>query len=175
MNIPGIGPVSVDSSFGWYRSEPIPVPGLGGRLCRICLQGYDADLHPKDFHKAIAHFLAPQRDFLGEAEPYVYQYFEDRNSDWDPGDEEYVEMDRADLWDHVRIGDEPMVCRRPYGDNGIYISLEGSCDWEPEHGLQIVLKDGLIVNKVGPYDGHLTNSDAYADPSLENVIFRQLL
>ncbi len=55
------------------------------------------------------------------------------------------------------------------------MSLEscGSCDWEREHGLQIVFKQGLFVNKVGAFDGHLTNSDAYANEELENVIDRK--
>lgn len=43
---------------------------------------------------------------------------------------------------------------------------------EPEHGLQIVFKDGQRVNKVGPFNGPFTNSHAYADPSLEGVIYR---
>jgi hypothetical protein len=64
------------------------------------------------------------------------------------------------------------VTRRAYGDRGIYISLECECEWEEEHGLQIVFKNGLRVNKVGPYDGHVTHSDAYADKSLEDVIYR---
>lgn len=63
--------------------------------------------------------------------------------------------------------------RRAYGDKGIYVSLECSCDWEPEHGLQIVFKDGKRVNKISSYDGHLTNSDAYADDDLEDVIFHE--
>jgi hypothetical protein len=41
-----------------------------------------------------------------------------------------------------------------------------------EHGLQIVLRNGLEVNKLGMYDGHLTNSDAFADPALEDTIYR---
>ncbi|WP_407939254.1 DUF6985 domain-containing protein [Microbulbifer thermotolerans] len=48
-----------------------------------------------------------------------------------------------------------MVLRRPYGDKLVYISLECSCDWEREHGLQIVFKQGLYVNKIGPLDGIL--------------------
>ena len=42
----------------------------------------------------------------------------------------------------------------------------------PEYDLQIVFKNGLRVNKVGPYDGHVTNADAYADDSLEDVVFK---
>ena len=50
-------------------------------------------------------------------------------------------------------------------------SVECGCDWEGEHGLQIVFKDGLVVNKVGAFDGHVTNSDAYGDPGLEDVVY----
>jgi hypothetical protein len=64
------------------------------------------------------------------------------------------------------------VARRAYGDKGIYVSVECGCDWEVEHGLQLVFKNGLKVNKLGGYDGHLTNSDAFADESLEDVVYR---
>ena len=49
--------------------------------------------------------------------------------------------------------------------------LARRCGWEEEHGLQLVLKNGLKVNKLGGYDGHLTNSDAFDDESLEHVIY----
>ena len=49
--------------------------------------------------------------------------------------------------------------------------IECGCDWEPEHGLELVLEDGARVTKVGPYDGHLTNAAAYADPTLESVVY----
>ena len=32
-------------------------------------------------------------------------------------------------------------------------------------------KTGLRVNKVGPYNGHLTHADAYGDEHLETVIY----
>jgi hypothetical protein len=40
-------------------------------------------------------------------------------------------------------------------DQRVYVSVECECDWEPEHGLQIVFRDGATVTKVGPYDGHV--------------------
>ena len=92
-----------------------------------------------------------------------------------PSDEEYVSIKTpSEVWSHVEFGEEVVVSRRSYGDKKIYVSIECSCDWEPEHGLQIVLKDGKAISKVGPYDGHLTNSDAYADERLENVIYRPI-
>jgi len=49
-------------------------------------------------------------------------------------------------------------------------TIECGCNWEREHGLQIVLREGLSVTKLGPYDGHLTN----ADSSLESVVYRSM-
>ena len=64
-----------------------------------------------------------------------------------------------------------MVFRRSSGDMRVYVSIECECAWEPEHGLQLVLQEGRRVTKIGPYDGHLTNSDAFARPDLEGVIY----
>jgi hypothetical protein len=52
------------------------------------------------------------------------------------------------------------------------VMADVECDWEPEHGLQIVFRGGRTVTKVGPYDGHLTNSAAYADGDLDGVLYR---
>jgi hypothetical protein len=72
----------------------------------------------------------------------------------------------------VKLGGRPVASRRSYGDKAVYISLECDCDWEVEHGLQIVFKEGRAVTKVGPYNGHLTNSDAYDDERFEKTIYR---
>ncbi len=178
MEIPGIGKVEKDQSLGWYYSEVMPVKVLGGIQCRIVVADYDEDEHKEDFHVAIANFLAADESVLRDAGPHIFEYYErckdDLDSDYfDPDDEEYFEINSVDeIWSHIRLGNEPRFERRAYGDKGIYVSLEGGCDWEEEHGLQIVFKNGLIVNKIGPYDGHLTNSDAYGDDSLEDVIFK---
>jgi hypothetical protein len=34
-----------------------------------------------------------------------------------------------------------------------------------------VWRDGKAITKVGRYDGHMTNSDAYADPELVGVVY----
>ncbi|HEU4562804.1 MAG TPA: hypothetical protein VFS20_33550 [Longimicrobium sp.] len=173
MEIPGLGPVTKDDELGWYYGEPMPVPVLDGEMCRIVIDGYDDDPNPEEFHAAIRNFLSADPRVLEEAEPHIYRYYQDCNAVWEPDDDEYLVIARpSDVWRHIQFGSEPTVTRRPYGDQRVYVSLECECDWEPEHGLQIVFKEGLRVNKVGSYDGHLTNSDAYGDPRLEDVIYR---
>jgi hypothetical protein len=170
MDVPGLGEVTKDEQFGWYYSEPISISMLGDKECRIVLDGYEEDERKEDFHIAIANFLAGSPAVLRDADEPLFRYYKDFEEWWLDDNNEPIKL--PDVWQHVRFGSEPIVRRRPYGDKGIYISVECECDWEEEHGLQLVLKNGLKVNKLGQYDGHLTNSDALDDESLENVIYR---
>lgn len=172
MEIPGIGEFTKDDEFGWYYGDPIVIPVLRGTECELVLQQYDDDPAQEDFHQAIRNFLSADLKVLEDAEPYIFQYYERCQGYFELDDDEVVKISSpSDIWPHIWLGREPVVTRRAYGDKGFYISLECNCAWEPEHGLQIVFKNGLKVNKVGPFDGHVTNSDAFADESLENVVF----
>jgi hypothetical protein len=176
MQIPGLGPVVKDADLGWYRSAPIPVPVLGGAQCQIWVDGYDDDPAQEDFHEAIRRFLALDRSALETAAPSIFAYYRDVMDDVlaAGNDEWYVQIDDpSNVLDHVQLGAEPIVSRDPGRDRRVYVSIECECAWEPEHGLQIVLRDGAAVTKVGPYDGHLTNSAAYADDQLDGVVYRR--
>jgi len=175
MEIPGLGTVVKDTQFGEYCSAQMPVLVLGGKMCRLVIPSdYDHDPHKADYHRAIANFLQIQPHILKDAELHVFRYYQNCNSYWEPGDDDFLTIPSpGEVWKHVQFGSEPAFIRRARGDRGIYVSLECNCDWEPEHGLQIVFKDGLCVTKVGPFDGHLTNSDAYANDALEDVIYHE--
>ena len=156
VQIPGLGPVVHEADLGWYRSAPTAVPVLGGTACRFVLAGYDDDPAREDFHTAIHTFLALDRAALDAAAPSIWAYYRDVMDGVPADDEWYVAIEGPhDVLDHVRPGDEPVVRRDTHGDQHVYVSVECECDWEPEHGLQIVFRDGATVTKVGPYDGHL--------------------
>jgi hypothetical protein len=170
VEIPGLGPLTEDPDLGWHWTEPLAVPLLGGAVCEFALSGYGDDPDPEDFHKAIRTFLGLDRSVLEAAAPHLYAYYRDIAA----LDDGCVVIDGPEtVLDHVRFGPEPMV-ERDDGDGHVHVSLEGGCDWEPEHGLQVVLRDGATVTKVGPYDGHLTNASAHTGPGLEGVIYRPL-
>jgi hypothetical protein len=63
---------------------------------------------------------------------------------WPAGDTDwFVEIDGPhDVFDHIQLGNEPVVTRDAHSDLHVYVSLECECGWEPEHGLQIVFRDG---------------------------------
>lgn len=173
IEVPILGELEKDHFDDWLRSKPIPVNVLGGGEFEFILEGYEEDEAKEDFHEAIENFLSIDESVLKQAQDYIYEYYKDVFAQLVPDDDWYVEIaEPKDLWPHIQLGNTPMVTRRPYGDELVYITLECSCDWEKEHGLQIVFKQGLFVNKVGSFDGHLTNSDAYANDELENVVYR---
>ncbi|MDN5505041.1 MAG: hypothetical protein L0H10_14685 [Comamonas sp.] len=173
IEVPLLGELEKDQFDDWLRSKPIAVNALGGDNYEFVLEEYEEDESKEEFHEAIVNFLSIDESVLAKAQDYIYQYYKDIFVQLVPDDEWYVEIaSPKDVWKHIQFGRTPMVSRRPYGDELIYISLECSCDWEREHGLQIVFKQGLYINKVGPFDGHLTNSDAYADDKLENIVYR---
>jgi hypothetical protein len=170
MDIPGLGTVTKDPESNSYYSAPLPIGVLGGQPCSIQLDGYAEDVNPEDFHVAIANVISLSPAILVTAEADIFQYYQDSGELGDPEEDVVIESPSG-VWKHIQIGDQLIVSRRTDGDRGIYVSLACSCDWQHEYGLQIVFKNGLVINKVGPYDGHLTNSDAYADESLETVVY----
>jgi hypothetical protein len=171
--IPALGELKKDQFDDWLRSKPVSVRVLGGEQFEFILVGYEDDDAKADFNQAINNFLSLKEKALNKSENYIYQYYKDIFIQLEPDNEWYVEIEKPeDVWKHIQFDDTLVVTRRAYGDEDIYISLVCSCDWEQEHGLQIVFKQGLYVNKVGPFDGHLTNSDAYANESLENVVYK---
>lgn len=173
MEIPGLGSVIKDDEFDWYYSNPMPVAVLDGLMCRIAVEGYNDDPNKDQIHTAITNFLSIEPSVIKEAQQYIFEHYKSCNEGREPDDPKFVNIESAcNVWDFIQPSNEPMIRRRVYGDLGIYVSLECDCDWERKNGLQIVFKNGLKVNKVGTYDGHLTNSDAFADDTLENVIYQ---
>jgi hypothetical protein len=172
ISIPMLGELERDEPDDWLRSQPVSIDVLGGDEFNLIVDGYEEDADKEEFHVAIKNFLSLSPSVLFAAQEHIFKYYEDMMSHFEPGDDWCVEIAKpSDVWKHIRMGGEVWVSRRAYGDKKIYISIECSCDWEQEHGLQIVFKDGIFVNKVGAYDGHVTNSDAYADDDLEDVTY----
>ncbi|HST84066.1 MAG TPA: hypothetical protein VLL08_20190 [Kineosporiaceae bacterium] len=172
MYIPGLGLVTPDGDDGWYRSEAVAIPVLGNSACRVLVNGYDDDPAKEDIHAAIAAFLCLDESVLRAAAPRIFEYYQDIASEF-PDDVPAISSPN-EVWQHIRPGNEVTVERDSFRDRHVYVSVECECAWEPEHGLQIVLRDGHTVIKVGPYDGHLTNAAAYARDDLEGIVYHRL-
>lgn len=166
------GEFTYDSDDDEHRSRPLVLPMLGHEVT-IVLVGFHDDPAPNEFRDVVRNLLSRTRDTLDSASTELQHYCSDINQFLHSEDKLYVD-DPRDLWDHVRFGREVYVERRHYGDQKLYASIECGCDWEEEHGLQIVFREGLAITKLGPFDGHLSNADAYDDSSLEHVVYHKM-
>lgn len=167
--------MTADAEYGGYRSARLPIAVFGGALRHVVVLGYGDGGQAEEFDAAIAAFLRLDEGALAEAAESVFEYYLDTKAICGPGDE-VVEIARVeDVWRHVRPGMDVIVQREDYGDDQqVYVSVECECTWEPEHGLQVVLRGGRKVTKVGPYDGHLTNTAAYDSAELEGIVYRRI-
>jgi hypothetical protein len=172
---PLLGPLRWDDRFRRYASEPKPVRFLGGQACHFVFDDYrSGEEELLDVRNAVHNALAAGPEVLAAAEPYVVQYCEEMLVRYPYTVRPNVRLARAsDVWSYVQFGTELLVSRRADGDveDGVYLSIGCNCDWEPEHGMELVLRDGHTVSKVSPHDGHITNADAFADPKLVGVIY----
>ncbi|MEC5158057.1 hypothetical protein RCH13_001974 [Chryseobacterium sp. MP_3.2] len=78
-------------------------------------------------------------------------------------------MDKNEIWNFIHPT-EIHVTSRPYKEQDIYVMLACECDWEEEHGLQFVFRQGRKLTRISDQDGHLTESDASDKPDEEDEL-----
>lgn len=75
-----------------------------------------------------------------------------------------------DIWPHVHP-QELYLAIGPEGDPASYVIVSCACDWEEEHGLALVWRDGKRLTKAGADDGWPTNGGAYDPSGYSSVVY----
>jgi hypothetical protein len=105
---------------------------------------------------------------------HVYAYYQDIEkmaAEVDGFDLEMTAPNTPEaIWAHV-VPTEIYLEAGRRGDPHFYVVASCECDWEIEHGLMMVWRDGTTLCKVSPYDGHITNANALNDASLRDVVY----
>lgn len=144
----------------WWESEPQKIGFLDGAELPLTITDY----HPGEDKSLMAEADETMGNFLSKtvadraaASAYVYQncmdfleaigHDEDDQHLWDI-------KDPHEIWKYVTPG-TIYVTREPYEDHEVYLRLIFDCEWEQEHGLQLVFnKTGKLV-RVSEDDGHI--------------------
>ena len=106
------------------------------------------------------------QSYRKEILPHLWRYYQD---EWENVGPPYVPAiaGPSAIWDHV----QPRFISVEQDEQGVsYIDVEAECDWEIEHGLQLILQNGTRWVRVSPYSGHLTDGRAYDKPFLDDWI-----
>ncbi|WP_205529549.1 DUF6985 domain-containing protein [Taibaiella koreensis] len=144
----------------WWISEEIAIPFWDGKALPFTFM----DLNPNEDSTFIAEADVLLAAFLAKTpidrltiSHHVYRncmdfldaigYDEDDDALW------HMKAPEA-VWQFVTCT-HMYVSREPYQDKGIYLQLVCRCDWEQEHGLQLVYnKEGRLI-RVSASDGHI--------------------
>jgi hypothetical protein len=155
-------------TFTWndpcWESGPISVPLLGDAPLRIQIFDVEADdLLAPDEAAALRRLLALPRERSAEIVPHLWRYYQDILEAIGPEDIPAI-SDPSAIWSHV----QPRWISLYRDEDGVvYVSVESECDWEIEHGLQLVLQNGDRWVRVSDYSGHLTDGRAWGKSVLD--------
>jgi hypothetical protein len=169
VRIDKLGELTRGDQFPWLISGEIDVPFFPGKRLRVVLEDLETDDRPDELASAVARFLALTTRDRDRAAPYVFALYREMCEGLDEHEIEPKFPSPADVWRYV-YPTEIRVSRRHRGDQQVYARLNAECEWEPEHGLQLVYRDGYELRRVSTQDGHLRNADAHGSPESEDRI-----
>jgi hypothetical protein len=152
----------------WLVSNPHPIPYFDGLSLPVTFDCVEEGM-PLDARSALHAFLLLGDSERRAASPYVFKNYRDFVAVVGDEDVGCEINDSADVWRFV-TPTEIRVSRRPRRDQAIYVQIMAECEWEPEHGLQIVYRSGSRLSRVSDQDGHLTWTDAYDLPEGQDRI-----
>jgi hypothetical protein len=162
-----LGTLKQDTQLSdWWKSEAVEIPYFNNQKLAITFIDFEPD-EDKAFvteaDQALAHFLQLTLDDRNAISSHVLKNcleFLDA-VEMDEQDDYLREIvDENEIWNFVEPS-EIFISRRNRRDRDIYVQIDCNCEWEQEHGLQLVFRQGKKLTRISGIDGHLTESDAY--------------
>jgi len=156
---------SEDDKFYWESCEVI-IPAIFNTKWSFIFEDFDPSTQSEKYQDAINNFMKMSNTDFKKAGPYLFQYYEDTIQKWNPKPKEYEKFYSAnDVWSHVDFSSGYYITASTDVDDEVYLSLSSNCDWNEEHGLQIVYYRGNELVRVGSFTGHFRNPN-------KNLIFQ---
>lgn len=151
-------------------SEPISIPFFDNKKLNFIFDGYENDeTFFFEADKAVSNFLEINDSEKLKISHLVFKnYTEFIEAVGDDEDLPKIENER-EVWQFI-YPVEIIVTRRHRRDKDIYLQIHCNCEWEIEHGLQIVFRQGKKITRVSDVDGHSTEADAYDKPDSDDEL-----
>ena len=171
-----IGRLKQEDSFpDWWKSEEIAIPFLDNDKLTITFMDFEPE-HDKTFieeaDQALTNFLkldVNDRNLISDLAYKNCMDFLDA-VEFNEADEPLRQIkNHNEIWKYIQPT-EIYITRRPYKEQDIYVQIACECDWEQEHGLQLVFRQGKKLTRISDQDGHLTEADAYDKLDEENEL-----
>ncbi len=162
----------MSGSSGEYAGDTLNVPFLDEEL-EFSVSDLKRGEALDDYSAAFRNFLALGAPTREEAARYVFKFYQECASRIEESGMEEFELDfiiteEAGVWEYVQL--YTVTASRREADGLVYIQATGNCDWEEEHGIQLVFREGKKLSRVSEQDGHLTTVDAFGLNESEDSI-----
>lgn len=171
-----IGQLRQDDRFDdWWESLAIEIPFFDNQKLKVTFENFEPEYDNsflKEADIALTNFLkltSIDRNLISDlAYRDCIEYLNEIG--FDEVDEAFQQIQSQDeIWKFIHPTGI-YVKRRSYNDRDIYVSIACECDWEQEHGLQLVFRQGKQLTRISNQDGHLTEADAYDKPDEEDEL-----
>ena len=151
-SVKGVGALHQDTTLPeWLCSQPVKVDLLDGKLAPFIFEEEeDVDLAALigPIQSAVENFLRLSADSREELTELVYANYQQM---LDASTLQPLPMgSKSDIWKYVYPG-EVFVKQHP-DDKNIYVIICCYCEWEQEHGLQMVFRNGEKISSVSEVD-----------------------
>lgn len=171
-----IGRLKQEESFpDWWKSEEISIPFFDNDKLTITFMDFEPE-NDKTFideaDQSLRNFLKLNSDDRNLISELAYKNCMDflDDVDYDEVDEPLRQINnKNEIWKFIQPT-EIYISRRHKRDNDIYLQVVCECDWEQEHGLKLVFRQGKKLTRISGDDGHLTEADAYAKPDEDDEL-----
>ncbi|WP_286920402.1 DUF6985 domain-containing protein [Flavobacterium sp. UBA4197] len=171
-----IGEFKQDETFSdWWKSSAIEIPFLDNLKLEIIFMDFEPEYDRtfiQEADQSLTNFLKlttnDRRSISGLVFNNCMNFLADVG--FDEADEALRQIkNENEIWKFIQPT-EIYISRRHSGDNDIYLQIACECDWEEEHGLQLVFRQGKRLTRISGQDGHLTEADAYDKPDSEDEL-----
>ncbi|WP_251007438.1 DUF6985 domain-containing protein [Tenacibaculum dicentrarchi] len=175
-----IGELKQNDQFeDWWESEVIEIPFFDNKKMKITFMDFIPENDTefiKEADKALKSFLKKSKNDRLLISNLAYENcMEFLNAvEFDDVDKPLRDIkDKNKIWKFIYPQDI-YVTRSHDKFEIIYLNLACECEWEQEHGLQLLFKEGEKLTRISEQDGHITESDSYENPIIENNEFKPL-
>ena len=173
----GVRFAKIQRTQQWYewRSREVPISYLSGRKLCIHLDFSDDELneYQTDVAAALESTLQLGATARERTKKHLFAYYKD--VEIAVGEECLFEdgmpalQTEETIFDYVNLN--RLVLSQGHVMKKIYALFSGNCTWEPEHGVSVAFESGLRLAMVSGCSGHVCNSDAYSDLTLDRYIY----
>ena len=105
--------------------------------------------------KCLSYFESMPKQVELRLRKYLFRYFRDYLQYIEEETEEWKNITEENIFEHIQI--TTLIVSSECRTNIIEFHIEGNCDWEKEHGLEITISDEKILY-VGPFENYGPNS-----------------